>query len=206
MQLDRQSHASDETLESYAMGSLAGPALAEVEEHLLVCPHCQEQLKDVDSYVTAMRSAAAGLEVKDESRKELWTRVSTVLTFRRIGWAVAIAALLVLGVSLRLSWRSSPSAQPLALVLETNRGSELQRAPAGRPLTLSLDATGLPVLPAYDVEAVDAKGAVQAQFHAVTGQSGIKIQLAEGLRRGNYFVRIYSPSRELLREYGVQVD
>jgi anti-sigma factor RsiW len=206
MQLDRQSHASDETLESYAMGSLEGPALAEVEEHLLVCPHCQEQLKEIDSYVAAMRNAAAGLELKDESRKEFWTRVSGALTFRRIGWAMAIAALLILGVSLRLSLRSSPSVQPLALVLETNRGSELQRAPAGRPLTLSLDATGLPVLPAYEVEAVDAKGAVQAQFHAVTAQSGIKIQLAEGLHRGNYFIRIYSPSRELLREYGVQVD
>jgi hypothetical protein len=56
------------------------------------------------------------------------------------------------------------------------------------------------------VEAVDAKGAVQAQFHAVTGQSGIDIRLSEGLRRGNYFVRIYSPTRELLREYGVQVN
>ena len=205
MQLDRESHASDETLESYAMGSLDGPALAKVEEHLLVCPHCQEQLKDADAYITAMRSAAAGLELEDESRKEWWTRVSGALTLRRIGWAMAIAALLILGVALRLSWRSAPSTQALALVLETNRGSELQRAPAGRPLTLSLDATGLPVLPAYAVEAVDAKGALQAQFHAVTGQSGIKIQLAEGLRRGNYFVRIYSPSRELLREYGLQV-
>jgi len=206
MQLDRESHASDETLESYAMGSLGGPVLAEVEEHLLVCPHCQEQLKEIDSYVGAMRSAAAGLDLRDESRKEFWTRVSGALTLRRIGWAMAIAALLILGISLRLGLRSSPSAQPLALVLVTNRGSELQRVPAGRPLTFSLDVTGLPVLPAYDVEAVDSKGAVQAQFHAVTGQSGIKIQLAEGLRRGNYFVRIYSPSRELLREYGVQVD
>ena len=206
MQLDRENHASDETLESYAMGSLEGPVLAEVEEHLLVCPHCQEQLKEIDSYVGAMRNAAAGLDLKDESRKEFWARVSGALTFRRIGWTMAIAALLILGVSLRLGLRSSPSAQPLALVLETNRGSELQRAPSGRPLTFSLDVTGLPVLPAYDVEAVDAKGAVQAQFHAVTAQSGIEIRLAEGLRRGNYFVRIYSPSRELLREYGVQVD
>jgi len=206
MQLDRESHASDETLESYAMGSLGGPVLAEVEEHLLVCPHCQEQLKEIDSYVGAMRSAAAGLDLRDESRKEFWTRVSGALTLRRIGWAMAIAALLILGISLRLGLRSSPSAQPLALVLVTNRGSELQRVPAGRPLTFSLDVTGLPVLPAYDVEAVDSKGAVQAQFHAVTAQSGIEIRLAEGLRRGNYFVRIYSPSRELLREYGVQVD
>lgn len=206
MQLDRERHASEETLESYAMGSLGGPALAEVEEHLLVCPHCQEQLKEIDGYVAAMRNAAAGLERKDESRKEFWTRVSRALTIRRIGWAMAIAALLILGISIRLSLRSSPPAQPLALVLETNRGSELQRAPAGRPLTLSLDVTGLPVWPAYDVEAVDAKGAVQAQFHTAAAPSGIEIRLAEGLRRGNYFVRIYSPSRELLREYGVQVD
>jgi len=206
MQLDRESHATDETLESYAMGSLNGPALAEVEEHLLVCPHCQEQLKGADSYVAAMRNAAAGLELEDEARKDWWARVSAVLRFQRIGWAMAVAALLIFGVALRLSMRPAPSLQPLALVLETNRGSELQRAPAGRPLTLSLVATGLPVLPAYEVEVVDAKGAVQAQFPAVTAQSGIKIQLAGGLSRGNYFVRIYSPSRELLREYGVQVD
>jgi hypothetical protein len=210
MQLDRQSHASDETLEGYAMGSLGEPVLAEVEEHLLVCPHCQEQLKEFDSYVAAMRNAAAGLDLKDESRKQVWTRVSGALTLRRIGWAMAIAALLILGIALRLSWRSSPrsspSAPPLAQVLVTNRGSELQRVPAGRSLTFTLDVTGLPVLPAYDVEAVDAKGAVQAQFHAVTGQSGIDIRLSEGLRRGNYFVRIYSPTRELLREYGVQVN
>ena len=82
----------------------------------------------------------------------------------------------------------------------------MQRVSAGRPLLLTLDVTGLPVLPAYDVEAVDAKGVVQAQFHAVTRQSGIEIRLSEGLHRGNYFVRIYAPSRELLREYGVQVD
>ena len=206
MQLDRESHATDETLESYAMGSLDGPALAKVEEHLLVCPHCQEQLKEADSYVAAMRNAAAGLELEDESRKEWWTRVSTAFTLRRIGWAMAITALLVLGISLRVGLRSAPSVQPLALALEANRGSELQRAPAGRPLVLSLDATGLPVLPAYDVEAVDAQGAVQAQFRAVTAQPGIQIQLAGGLRRGNYFIRIYSPSRELLREYGVRVD
>jgi len=96
MQLDRVSHASDETLEGYAMGSLGEPVLAELEEHLLVCPHCQEQLKEFDSYVAAMRNAAAGLELKDESRKEFWTRVSGALTLRRIGWAMAIAALLVL--------------------------------------------------------------------------------------------------------------
>ena len=207
MQLDRESHASDETLESYAMGSLDGPSLARVEEHLLVCSHCQEQLKDADTFVAAIRTAAAGLELEDESRKDWRARVSGALTVRRIGWALAIAGLLIIGMALRVSWRSSPSTlQPLALVLETNRGSGLQRAPAGRPLVLNLDATGLPVLPAYEVEAVDARGGVQAQFHAVTGQPGIKIQLAGGLSRGIYFVRIYSPMRELLREYGVQVD
>ena len=77
---------------------------------------------------------------------------------------------------------------------------------AGKPLMLSLDITGLPFLPAYEVEAVDAKGALQAQAHIVTAKAGVRLQLAQGLRRGNYFVRIYSPARELLREYGVQID
>ncbi len=206
MQLDRSGHASDELLEGYAMGSLIEPELAEVEEHLLACSHCQQQLKEIDDYVAAMRNAAARLEQEDESQKEFWTRVSGALTFRRIGFALGIAALLLAGISLRFTLRSSPSPQPLALFLETSRGSEALHAPAGRPLTLSLDITGLPLLPSYEVEAVDAKGVAQAQAHDVTAQTGIKLLLAKGLRRGNYFVRIYSPARELLREYGIQID
>ena len=206
MQLKRTSHASDELLESYAMGSLAEPELGEVEEHLLACSHCQQQLKETDDYVAAMRDAAARLEQADELRRDFWTRISGAITVRRIGWAMAIAALLMAGLSLRFTRSSSPQLDPLALFLEASRGSEVLHAPAGKPLMLSLDITGLPFLPAYEVEAVDAKGALQAQAHIVTAKAGVRLQLAQGLRRGNYFVRIYSPARELLREYGVQID
>jgi hypothetical protein len=61
MQLDQNTHAVDEVLESYAIGTLAEPALAELEEHLLICTYCQQRLDDTNAYVTAMRTAAGGL-------------------------------------------------------------------------------------------------------------------------------------------------
>jgi hypothetical protein len=42
MQLRKGDHASDEALELYATHSLPEPALAEIEEHLLVCSQCQQ--------------------------------------------------------------------------------------------------------------------------------------------------------------------
>jgi hypothetical protein len=204
MQLDRSSHASEEFLERYAMGTLTEPALAGLEEHLLVCPHCQEQLKEIDGYIAAMRSAAGGLEQEDESRKRFWTRVSGALTFRRVAWALALAALALLGVALRLTTISSPPA--FALVLETSRGAEVPHAPAGRSLEVRLDITGLPALPEYQVEVVNAGGRIESEAHASGAQGGVKAWLPKGLRSGNHFIRLYSPSRELLREYGMQVD
>src|ERR1700737_3299472 len=134
MTLDQNTHAVDEVLESYAMGTLAEPTLGELEEHLLICAHCRERLTDTNAYVTAMRSAAGGLEQRDESRKLFWARASGWLTFRRLGWAMAIVSLVLAGTALRLLLSPSQSQPPVSILLETSRGSELQRVPAGRPL------------------------------------------------------------------------
>jgi hypothetical protein len=114
-------------------------------------------------------------------------------------------ALTLVGLAVRLSLRA-PALSPFALVLETSRGSELQHAPAQRPLDLSLDITALPALPSYQLETVDARGTIQAQSSAKASEGRVKASIEKGLRSGSYFVRLYSPSRELLREYGLQVD
>jgi predicted anti-sigma-YlaC factor YlaD len=121
MQLRKGDHASDEALEQYATHSLPELALAEIEEHLLVCSQCQQQLEEIDAYVSAMRSAAKRLDQEDESRKVHWTRVSRLLTFRGFGWAMAVAALVLGAVALRISTKRT--VEPFALVLETSRGS-----------------------------------------------------------------------------------
>jgi len=212
MQLDINGHASDECLEQYALGALQEPLLGEIEEHLLLCSQCQEHLEEIDTFRAAMRNAAARLEDEEESRKRFWTRVSSALTLPRLGWVMALVAVALIALSLRV-WMNPPeSAQPLAVFLDTTRGSEVRHAPARRRLDLSLDITALPSYPTYQVETVDAMGQVQtqlqtqAQFTAHTSEGKIKASLANGLRPGNYFIRLYSPSHELLREYGLVVD
>jgi len=206
MQLDINGHASDECLEQYALGALQEPLLGEIEEHLLLCSQCQEHLEEIDTFRAAMRNAAARLEDEEESRKRFWTRVSSALTLPRLGWVMALVAVALIGLSLRV-WMNPPeSAQPLAVFLETTRGSDARHAPARKPLALTLDTTALAAYPTYEVETVDAMGRVRAQFTAQASEGKVKASLANGLRPGNYFIRLYSPSHELLREYGLVVD
>ena len=58
MERDTSKHVEEERLEAYAMHLVAGDELASVEEHLLFCETCQDQLQAVEGYVQAMRSAA----------------------------------------------------------------------------------------------------------------------------------------------------
>ncbi|MBZ5595113.1 MAG: hypothetical protein LAP39_22950 [Acidobacteriia bacterium] len=207
MQLRRGEHISHEALEQYATHMVQEPALAEIEEHLLVCSQCQQELEEIDTYVSAMRRAAKGLQQEDESRKRFWTRVSRALTFRRLGWAMALTALALGAVALRIATNKPERAlEPFALVLETSRGSEMQHAPAGRRLALGLDATGLPVFSRYFVKLVDESGRLRLESQATADRSIVHTAVPDGLRRGIYFLRLYSPTKELLREYGLQID
>jgi anti-sigma factor RsiW len=51
-------HYPEEIWESYAMGVLSEEQSAPLEEHLLVCPACQDLLAELDEYLEAMRAAA----------------------------------------------------------------------------------------------------------------------------------------------------
>ncbi len=54
-------HPDEELLEGYSMGTLHGTGLARLEEHMLICEECQDRLRDVDSFVSAIREATAHL-------------------------------------------------------------------------------------------------------------------------------------------------
>jgi hypothetical protein len=75
-------------------------------------------------------------------------------------------------------------------------------APAGKPLQLSPDLSGLAASDRYLLEVVDAKNKVvwEGSVRPDDPQATITPQSP-----GAHFVRVYSPSRELLREYGLQV-
>lgn len=206
MQLYQESHANDDSLEKYSMGSLADPDLTKLEEHLLICAPCRSRLEEVDEYVAAMRGAASQLESDEESRRDLWGRLSAFFTFRKLAWGMALAAVLLIGATLRLSLRHSPEIQPFALELESSRGVEGRHVPAGRSLQLALDIRGLAVSSDYRVEIVDERGQRLSDSRVVPNQSKVIASAPKGFQRGAYFIRLYSPQNELLREYGLQVD
>jgi hypothetical protein len=50
-------HPSSEELEAYAIGLLLEAELEKVEEHLLICERCQNELALADQYIQAMKKA-----------------------------------------------------------------------------------------------------------------------------------------------------
>ena len=50
-------HIDEDTLELYALDRLLEADTASVEDHLLVCPHCQDHLAEIDRLLADLNSA-----------------------------------------------------------------------------------------------------------------------------------------------------
>ena len=182
---------SDEQLELYALGRLGEPAIAQVEEHLLICAACQERLDETESFAVAMREAIAA-----EPAPRSWFARFRDMGFRMPApiWAASLAALLLaLGMYLHSGRNSLP---PLALLqLTAVRGDVPAVEPARETdITLADAPAGLTLR----VEVVDAAGGTVWK-----GTDTLKI--AGPLPVGSYFVRLYDGSGKLLHEYGFLV-
>jgi hypothetical protein len=60
-------HVSEEVLERYSMSKLPEDEFAQVEEHLLICELCQNQLAEVDLFVSRMKVAAQQIAEEEQS-------------------------------------------------------------------------------------------------------------------------------------------
>jgi hypothetical protein len=192
-------HIDPEDLESYSRQSTSDEDNSRIEEHLLVCENCRNELDRVDSYLAAIRSS-----VKLQPRIEFQPGPA-MRPWWNPRWLVpAFAALvLIVGGVVTISRFGRNSLPPLALTLTTSRGTELGPAvPAGRSLFLTPDLTGLPENPRYRLEIVDENGSKTWEGRYTAGQGAATVP---GQRVGPHFVRIYSSGGELLREYGLDV-
>jgi len=68
-----------------------------------------------------------------------------------------------------------------------------------------LDLTGLQPCSEYKLEIVRAAGRPVFQANRAAQGSKVQATISRGLAAGAYFVRVYSPTRELLREYALVV-
>ena len=193
-------HVDEEEMERYSMGAMPEGAIAPFEEHLLICEPCQLRLAQSDGYVAAMRQASARLRAAPLKRGLPWLR------FPRLVPALAGMAVAIVAAGLWIGRPDLGAAHPFALDLEATRGAAIEaRAPAGRWLLLRPDLANLPASSWYRLEMVDRFGSriYQATVAAQGSKAGFKVP---GTPPGIYFVRLYRPPGELLREYGFEVQ
>ena len=180
--MDSNGHLGEEEIERYSLAACTEPELSRVEEHLLLCSLCRERVAAVDIYADAMRHAAARLRT-EEKRVPRWA-----------GMAFLLAAACVMATVLLIR---AQSPAPFVVALAATRGPGINaEAPSGVPLALHLDLSGLPSGSSYRLEMVDQTGK-QVWTGTFPGPP------ANPSPAGLYFVRLYSPSGHLLREYGL---
>jgi hypothetical protein len=200
-------HATDETLERYAMGRLAGPYLEQFETHLLMCAYCQEALTFTETYLESIRSASQALRRASSSTVQPWYQ--KLLLRPTPAWCLGLSACAILIIA-GDQWRSlhpSPEALP-TIMLESTRGAEVQATssmPARKPFVLMLDMTDLQPLPQCKLEIVDALGQPVFEARQLSARNTLSAAITTGLPAGVYYIRLYTPSSELLREYGLKI-
>lgn len=195
-------HPQEEVIELYSLGKLNEEESLGFEEHLLMCPTCQDKLAEADLYVKAMKLAA-----KEAQSPGYHPPVKFFRRFILAPHRVWVAACVVSLFAVAFAFHRPADSPETSVMLQTARGSENGLTPASRgtPLQLKLDVTQLAASSSYRLELVNEigkpvwSGSAQPQGSQLTLHTGTK------LNRGRYWARLYSSTGELLREYGLKM-
>ena len=180
-------HIPEEMLEEYAFARLREPQAGRVEEHLLICEVCQEALADLDDYIRAMKAATA----------------EPAIPLRRRGSLPYVAAAAIAaGIAIALLWPARP-APAESVELFSMRGAEMPRIHAHHPAELKIEVPDLPDA-VYRVDLVDAEGRLIWSGQVAAAEKQLRVREPKALKAGLYWVRLYSPGGELLREFGLE--
>jgi hypothetical protein len=188
---DREGHLVSEAVEDYLMRRLPQAEADEVEQHLLICESCRDELVETETYLRAMKGAARRLS--DNAKNPDW-KVPFLIP------ALILAGLLLGAVALRFGTFSGSGSQA-TIQLFAVRGSTAEAiGPARRPLLLQPDLNGLSPA-AYRIAMVDGGGS-PVWLGSFTPPAFPRVPAQPP---GLYFVRISSPSGQLLREYALRL-
>lgn len=201
-------HLSEEQLEQYLLQQASDSAAAAVEEHLLVCEHCQTQLEELELFTKTFRSVAPILAREDalEDRGGVmdWFRRQLSNPFPALAFGAATALVLFVAP---MAWRSGPASGPAATIeLQAVRAAAAPEAPVGRPLIFRLDLAGLTPAASYRAELTSGDGdTILTRAVAPTGLTAT-VNAGDGLSAGRYWLRLYGPDHaEPIREFGFTV-
>ena len=201
-------HIGEEVLELYALGRLAEPETERLEEHLLLCELCQEELAKVDDFVRAFRIAAPAVEAASEQSLSRSARRWLERMRDGIGAAgYAAPALATAALALVVMVPGAKESAVSSVDLRSERGdSGIVAVSAGKRLHLTMDMRGLPEGASYRVELADSSGAVEWSGPAALAPKGLTVTTAKAVVAGRHWVRVYATSdgaEALVREFGV---
>ncbi len=223
-------HATEELLEEYSFGRICEPQLGWLEEHLLICEQCQAELDDIEEYKVFMKAGLASFESERlaaaspavstaggdppfRSQSTVREALSCYFAWPRMPGvkSLLVASVVLVMAGAAATWKtqsSSVGTVPVATIrLIALRGGEgdVAHAPSGRPLELVFGRTDLDGDLSYRAEVVDASGRQMWSGNVRIAEQSLSIRVDGALRAGVYWVRLYSSSGQLLREFGLRV-
>jgi hypothetical protein len=219
MKVLEKGHISDAALENYSLDHLAEPELEVVEEHILICPTCQDRLSEVDDFVRAFRLAHSHLEEAGPGGTSVvgdgWlAETDSTVYAPSPAWfqkpAVWASLAFAAGLVVMIPFLTRPSAQQQAtavthVALVAQRGATgLAEVPAGR-LALQLDLRGVnedPLL--IEVATWDGRKLWSRSVGLADAIDSVSPDMR--FNPGQYWIRVRGEhNTALLREFGLKV-
>lgn len=193
-------HIEDDLLDQYALGSVRQELLPSLEEHLLVCQHCQTRLIEADEFVDLVRAAATQPDARPEPH---WKRL---IHPRVLTWTAAAVTLAAAFSLVSVEFRKSP-VMPATVLMQALRGPEDGTAISARkPARLVFDLTPSGPAADYRVQIVNLLGAQVLAVPAEFQNGHLSLQI-DNLQAGSYWVRIYrGANSDLIAEYGLRAE
>lgn len=188
-------HHSEERLELYALGRLPEEEAVQIEEHLFLCDSCRESLDTAADFAVGVRDHLRQNPVPPKRSVFDWLNLSAPRFALAGAFAVAILALGIFWL------RPSARIAPLATLQLTAMRGEMQTTGTAREFDLTLADASAPG-GRFRVEVVNGSGTRMWEGASATDAGQVEVKIRQRLSPGDYFVRLYSASGELLHEYG----
>jgi hypothetical protein len=198
--VDLNFHGTEDQLEQYALGRLAGADLISLEEHLLLCDACQVRLDDIGAFAIGMREALSFQPAFAPAA----TSKDWFAWLRRPVFAMAITGVAALIAIIAVVSAGGTKVAPTAMLQLTAIRGEMPATAPAREYDLALaDAprAGGP----FRVEVVNGNGTSVWKGTAEADSAGAEVKIDENLKQGDYFVRLYAASGQMLHEYGFRI-
>ena len=202
-----QQHVLDENLEAYVLRQLQEEETEVLEDHLLLCHNCQQRLTETQQRIQATRTAARRIREEEErsSFRRPLARFFSSLVVSRPAWAAVAAMAVALVVFTPRVQQSTLSYEEVNLTVM--RGEEAAfDADHGRRLRLHLDVRDLEVSAIARIAIVSAEGVPVwgSRIARPTGDA-LVVSIDRHLDAGQHWVRVLSPSDQILREYSLRL-